>query len=85
MPQGTVELNCKICGAKVKIPWGKPLSPLATQCSFGCYEIYPGILSWDAKKKKLKILRSAAVKLLQRYKTYDNLIRECQAIEKVNS
>jgi hypothetical protein len=80
MPQGTVEFRCKVCGTQVAIPWGRSLRVVETQCSYGCYEIYPGVLAWDGKSEKIRILKAAAVPLMKKYRTYDRLVAECHAI-----
>lgn len=81
MPPGTLSLSCKICGAVITIPWGKPVTASNTQCPFGCYEIYPGVLSWNARRNKMRVLRTEAVGLLKKYRTYDKLVAACKAIE----
>jgi hypothetical protein len=74
--EGTLQLRCKVCGAGIKVPVGKPLTD--AQCSYGCYEIYPEVISWDARLQRLRFHRAEAVALVQRYYTYDKLVAACR-------
>jgi hypothetical protein len=76
--EGTVQLCCKICGAGIKIPVGTVVTSSVGQCSFGCYEIYPEVISWNARTQQLKFHRAEAVTLVQRYHTYDKLVAACR-------
>jgi hypothetical protein len=76
--EGTLQLHCKVCGAGIKVPVGKPLTD--AQCSYGCYEIYPEVISWDARLQRLRFHRSEAVALIKKYHTYDRLVKACQRL-----
>src|ERR1700686_3960750 len=75
---GTLQLRCKVCNAGIKVPVGKPLTD--AQCSYGCYEIYPEVISWNARQQRLRFHRSEAVALIKKYHTYDRLVAACKRL-----
>lgn len=78
--EGTVQLRCKVCGAGIKLPLGTQITASNIQCHYGCYEIYPEVISWDARRQRLRFHRSEAVALIKRYHTYDKLVVACKRL-----